>query len=247
MKTYNKVILIPSLLSAFLMSGVTAFAAGTALVDLGTADAYVILSESGISTVPSSAIIGNIGVSPIAATAITGFDLVLDRLGTFSKSPQVTGKVYAATYTSPTPANLTTAVGDMRTAYTDAATRAPDFTELGGGEIGGLTLAPGVYKWGSGVTISTDVALKGKGVYIFQIAGTLSIASAKRVILQGGARAKNIFWQVAGSGVTLGTTSHFEGIILSKTLIAMQTGATINGRLLAQTAVTLDQNAVRKP
>src|ERR1700677_2786611 len=104
-------------------------------VNLGDAGNYVILSKSGISTVPTSAITGDIGVSPIAATGITGFSLI-HRFGSpFATSAQVTGKVYAANYSAPTPANLTTAVGNMQTAYTDAAGRTiPNFTELG--EIG---------------------------------------------------------------------------------------------------------------
>jgi len=140
-------------------------------------------------------------------------------------------------------------VGDMEFAYNDAAGRvSPNFTELGAGEIGGLTLAPGLYKWGTGVLISTDVTLSGgpDAVWIFQVAGTLKQANATRVTLAGGALAKNIFWQVAGA-VTLGTTAHFEGVVLAKTMIAVNTGATVNGRLLAQTAVTLQMNAVTQP
>jgi len=146
-------------------------------------------------------------------------------------------------------ATLTTAVGDMGTAYLDAAGRTlPDFNELGAGEIGGLTLAPGLYKWGTPVSISTDVTLSGgpNDVWIFQIAGTLTQASAMRVNLTGGALAKNVFWQVAGS-VAIGTTAHFEGVVLGKTLIAVQTGASVNGRLFAQTATTLQMNTVTQP
>jgi hypothetical protein len=104
-----------------------------------------------------------------------------------------------------------------------------------------LTLKPGVYKWSSAVTIPTNVTLSGdqNGVWIFQIAGTLSESSGKSVILKGGAEAKNIFWQVAGA-TTLGTNSTFNGNILDKTNIALQTGVKLNGRALAQTAVTLD-------
>jgi len=215
---------------------------------LRSAGDFAILAKSGISTVPPSSVLGDIGVSPIDSTAITGFSLTLDSSGRFAVSTQVTGRVYAPDYASPTAITLTTAVSDMQTAYTDAAGRSlPDFTELGGGNIGGMTLAPGLYQWGTGVTIPADVTLSGgaQDVWIFQIAGNLTAAEGKAVILRGGAQAKNIFWQVAGGvGVELGTTSHFEGIILSQAAINLRTGASINGRLLAQTAVVLDANAV---
>jgi hypothetical protein len=144
---------------------------------------------------------------------------------------------------------LTSAVGDMGFAYNDAAGRpSPDFTELGAGEIGGLTLAPGLYKWGTGLLITTDVTLSGgpNDVWIFQVAGTLNQANSTRVTLAGGALAKNIFWQVAGA-VTVGTNAHFEGVVLGKTMIAVNTGASVNGRLFAQTAVTLQMNAITEP
>jgi hypothetical protein len=192
---------------------------------------------------------GNVGVSPIDSTAVTGFSLTVDGTNQFSTSTQVTGQVRAPDYSSPTPANLTTAIGDMEGAYTDAAGRTtPDFTELGAGEIGGLTLVPGLYKWGTGVAISTDVTLEGgpNDVWIFQIAGDLTQANATRVTLAGGALPKNIFWQTFGIAA-IGTTAHFEGVILSQTAITLNTGATVNGRLLAQTAVTLDANAVTQP
>ena len=220
-------------------------AAGPASVDLGTAGNYVLLSKAGISTTGTTKVTGSIAVSPIAASAITGFGLVLDKSRTFSTSTLVTGRVYAANYAAPTPSVLTTAVKDMQTAYTNAAGRAADATGLGAGNIGGLTLAPGVYKWGTGVTIPTNVALSGgeNDVWIFQIAGTLSISSAKQIILAGGAQAKNVFWQVAGA-TTLGTNSTFNGNILDKKNIALRTGAVLNGRALAQTAITLEANRV---
>ena len=194
---------------------------------------------------------GNLGVSPIASTAITGFSLILDGSSQLSTSSQVTGEVFAPDYASPTPVNLTAAVSDMQTAYTDAAGRTlPDHTELGSGNIGGMTLAPGLYKWSTDVTIPTDVTLAGgpNAVWIFQIAGNLTIAGATAVILSGGVQAGNIFWQVAGGvGVDLGTTCQFEGNILSEAGINLQTGASIDGRLLAQTAVTLHANAITIP
>ena len=217
-------------------------------VNLGAAGSYAILAKTGISTVPTSAITGNLGVSPAAATFITGFSLTADATNVFSTSPQVTGKVFAADYTAPTPANLTTAVGDMQLAFTDAAGRAPDVTELGAGNIGGMTLAPGVYKWGTGVLIPTDVTLNGSAtdVWIFQIAQDLTMASGAQIVLAGGALAKNVFWQVAGL-VDLGTTAHAEGVILTQTSVTLRTGASINGRLLAQTAVNIDGSTVVAP
>lgn len=216
-------------------------------VDLGAAGNYVILAKSAITNVPTSAITGDIGLSPAATSFITGF--ALTNATGFATSTQVTGKVYAADMATPTDVELTTAVNNMITAYNDAAGRpTPDFLELGTGNIGGQTLAPGLYKWTTTVTMPSDVTLSGgpNAVWIFQISGDLEMSSSVRITLTGGAQAKNIFWQVAGQA-TLGTTSHFEGIILSMTGITFQTGASMNGRALAQTAVALDGNAITKP
>ncbi|MBE0622577.1 MAG: DUF3494 domain-containing protein [Burkholderiales bacterium] len=221
---------------------------GPAPVLLGTAGNFVILAKTAVSTVPSSAITGDVGVSPAATSFLTGFSLTL--VGTTSAtSTQVTGNLYGADMTTPTNTKLTTAVADMETAYTDAAGRVtPDFTNFGAGEIGGQTLVPGLYTWTGGVTISTDVTISGgaNDVWIFQIPGNLTMSAAKGVILGGNAKAKNIFWQVAGVA-DMGAGAHFEGIVLSKTAITLQTGVSMNGRALAQTAVALDQNAVTKP
>lgn len=229
--------------------GQSAFAAGPAAVNLGMAGNFVILAKTGISTTGSTSILGDIGISPNAAIGITGLALTLPAASAFSTSAFVTGKVYAPDYANPTPANLTTAVNDMQTAYTDAAGRTnPTATELGAGNIGGMTLAPGLYKWGTNVTIPTDVTLSGgaNDVWIFQIAGNLTMSSAMHVVLSGGAQAGNIFWAVAGQ-TTVGTTAAFNGNILDQTTIALQTGATLNGRALAQAAVTLDSNNVTVP
>ncbi len=245
-------IAVVTILAASLVIGLTGpyatFAAGPAGVNLGAAGNFVILAKTGISTTGVTSIVGNLGLSPAAASYITGFALILPAASAFSTSAQVTGKVYAPGYADPTPANLTIAVLDMQTAYTDAAGRAPNVTELGAGNIGGLTLAPGVYKWGTGVTIPTDVTLSGgaNDIWIFQVAQNLNISSATKVILAGGAQANNIFWVVAGQ-TTLGTTSVFNGNILDQTAIVFNTGATLNGRALAQSAVTLDGNTVTVP
>ena len=222
---------------------------GPAPVKLKTAGDFVILAKVAISTIPNSAITGDIGVSPAASTYLTGFTLTLDPSGTFSTSTLITGKAYAANYTSPTPSKLTTAVGDMQTAYVDAAGRPmPDFLNLGSGDLSGLTLEPGLYNWGTGVLITTSVTLNGgpDDVWIFQVSQGITMAVGASVTLAGGAQAKNIFWQSAGV-VALDTAAHLEGNVLSSTAITLGTGATVNGRLLAQTAVTLAQSTVTKP
>ena len=224
----------------------TTEAAGPQSVDLGTSGNFAILAKTGVSTTGTTAVVGNIGLSPAAATFITGFGLTMDSTNVFATSSLVTGRVYAADYADPTPADLTTAISDMQTAFTDAAGRTlPDFTELGAGNIDGLALVPGLYKWGTGVTIPIGVTLSGgaNDVWIFQIAQDLTVSNGAIVTLSGGAQASNVFWQVAGE-TTLGTTSDFKGIILCQTLIALNTGAVMNGRALAQTAVTLDASTI---
>lgn len=219
-----------------------AYAAGPPPVNLRSAGSFAILSKSGVTNVPTSAVTGNVGASPITGAAI------------HLTCREVVGTIYSVNAAGPLPCRiinatkLSTAVSDMQTAYTDAAGRPANVTELGAGNIGGRILAPGVYKWSSNVTIPTDVTFRGSAtdVWILQIAGNLELANARKVLLRGGALPRNIFWQVGGKA-TLGTTSQFNGTILSKTLIAMNTGAAINGRLLAQTAVTLQKNVVKRP
>lgn len=244
-KKYRTSALIVSLAFAIITPAV-ALAAGPSAINLGTADDFVILAKTGISTTGATAIVGNIGVSPAQATYITGFGLILPVTSAFSTSAIVNGKVYAPGYADPTPVNMTTAIRDMETAYVDGAGRTnPTATELGAGNIGGMTLAPGLYKWSTGVTIPTDVTLSGSvgDVWIFQIAQNLEISSGVKVLLSGGAQSRNIFWVVAGQ-TTLGTTAVLSGTILDQTAIVLNTGATLNGRALAQTAVTLDANTV---
>jgi hypothetical protein len=220
---------------------------GPSAVSLGSSGKYAILAKTAISTIPASVITGNIGLSPYAETYMTGFSQT--KATGYSTSTQVIGVMHAADMTSPTSLILTTAVSDMETAYTDAAGRVtPDFVDLHTGAIGGKTLAPGLYKWNTSVSILSDLTLSGgeNDIWIFQISGDLALSNAYNVFLSGGAQAKNIFWQVAGTA-TMGTTSHFEGVVLCQTAITMNTGATMNGRLLAQSRVDLDQATVTQP
>ncbi|WP_291102369.1 MULTISPECIES: ice-binding protein [unclassified Flavobacterium] len=214
-----------------------------AAVNLGIAGNFAILSKSGITDVYKSAITGDIGSSPITGAAV------------LVRCNEVVGTIYTVDAAGPLPCSitnatrLTTAVGDMQTAYTDAAGRSnPDFLNLGAGNIGGKILTAGLYKWTTALNIPTDITISGSStdVWIFQVAGTLKMSSAVRITLAGRAQAKNIFW-VVSDAVTCGTTSHFEGNILGMSGINLQTGATINGRMLAQTAVTLQMNTVTQP
>jgi hypothetical protein len=213
------------------------------MINLGLASNYAILAKAGITNVPDSIITGNMGVSPIASTAITGFSLTA--CNQFSTSKQVDGKVYASNFQNPTPSNLTTAISNMETAYTDAAGRTPGHTEMYTGNLSGKTLMAGVYKWSTGILIVKDLTLKGdvNDVFIFQIAKGINLATNTKIILTGGLQAKNIFWQVCET-VALGTGSHFEGTILAKTNITLGANASVNGKLLSQTAVTLIKNTI---
>ncbi len=215
-------------------------------VNLRHAADFVILSNSGITDVSSSAINGNIGTYFTGASITATDGNICD---------EVTGKIYTIDATGPAcrhidAARLLTASLDMETAYTDAAGRPTSLglLDVGAGNIGGLTLTPGVYTWGTGVTLpaNTNVTLSGKkdAVWIFQVAQTLTTFENTQIILTGGANAKNIFWVV---GETVALADQFQGNILGKTDITLTVGATITGRLLAGTNVTLIQNGVTKP
>lgn len=214
-------------------------------VDLGWAGSFAILTKTGITNVPTSAITGNIGTSPITGAAIAGLD-----------PAEITGTIYTVNAAGPAgrvvyPSFLTLAIGDMEAAYRDAAGRLfPDVIELGAGNIDGMRIAPGLYKWGTPVMFPTGITLDARGdanaIWIFQIAQGLTVGNGAIVTLAGGAQAKNIFWQVGGQ-TNLGTTAQFKGVILCATAIALKTGATLEGRALAQTAVTLQMNAITEP
>jgi hypothetical protein len=220
-------------------------------VDLGLAGNYAILAESAISTTGVTSVTGDMGISPLAATFITGFGLTLHSSGTYSTSSLVTGRIYAADYTAPTPSNLTTTVDNMHTAFTTANGLAPDSTEYLAGNLNNVTLPAGVYKYGTGLLLSNTITLDGGNVdcaaFVFQIAGDLTVANNVKIVLINGAKADNIFWVTAGAGAVIGSDVDFSGNVLSKTLISLEARSTVKGRLLAQTEVTLIGNSVVKP
>lgn len=217
-------------------------------VDLGSAGYFAILAKSAVTTTGTTDITGNVGLSPADRTFLTGFGIIMDSANEFATSSLVTGKLYAADFLGSTPAKMTTAVSDMETAYTTAAglTAPAAVMDQGAGEIGGLTLAPGRYKWGTGLSISTNLTLDGNGEYIFQVADGLTVAAGVSVILAGGAVPENIVWQI-GSAATLGTGSHFEGTLMTYAAITFGTNSSMNGRAYAQTAVNLDATTVVAP
>lgn len=230
---------------------------GAGCVSLGAAGNYAVLAQTGVSTVPNSVVTGNVGLSPAAGSFLTGWAETANGAPiTYSTSAQVTGKIYAADYTGgSTSVDLTTAVGDMGTAYTNANGMAPAGGGLitacpGAGILDGLTISPGVYTCTVAVSLGsgTNVVLNGSATDVWVIRTTqgLTQAAATQVQLTGGALAQNVFWVVAGN-VDIGTTALMQGVILGKTLINLQAGATENGRLLSQTAVTLNQNRVTQP
>lgn len=225
---------------------------------------FVILTKTGITNTGShlSVITGNIGASPITAAAmdnvfcteITGTIYGVDAAYTGSGATTCFAGNPGVPAVIPPDANKTlvdNAVADMVTAYNEAAGRTgPDFVDLFAGNISGRTLAPGLYKWSTGVTIASDVTLSGSAddVWIFQIAGDITQSSATAVKLLGGAMAKNVFWQVSGpTGVAINTTGHFEGTILAQKAITLNTGTVANSRMLSQTAVTLDATTITRP
>jgi len=215
-----------------------ATSAGQAPVSLGAATTFAVLAGSTVTSTGGTTVNGDLGVSP--GTAVTGFFTVDAGPGL------VNGTIYNAT-----PGPAATAQGDLTTAYNDAAGRTVGPTTVAG-NLGGQTLAPGLYKSSSSLEISSgDLTLDAQGdanaVFIFQMASTLTTTSGRQVVLSGGAKAANIYWQV-GSSATLGTTSVFKGTIMADQSITLTTGATLEGRALARIgAVTLSANVITIP
>ena len=214
-------------------------------VTLGSTGGFAILSYAGISNTGPTSITGDVGVSPLAGSYMTGFD-----------PSNVVGTIYGVDATGPTgsvPAAtmLTQAMGDLTIAYNDAAGRTVDPIGVSG-NLGGRTLYSGLYKSNGTLEITSgDLTLDAQGdsnaVWIFQIASSFNMTNGRQVFLSGDAKASNIFWQ-AGSAATFGTSCVMKGTILAGTTITFATGASLEGRALAQTAaVTLQSNTVTMP
>jgi hypothetical protein len=203
-------------------------ATAPASVDLGTASAFAVLGGQSVTNTGPSVINGDLGVSP--GTSLTGVPPGV-----------VNGTVHAAD------AVAAQAQADLTTAYDATAGQAPDL-DLTGQDLGGQTLAPGVYNFDTSSQLTGTLTLDAEGVadsvFVFQIGSTLTTASNSTVSVINGAEACNVFWQV-GSSATLGTTTTFVGNVLALTSITAVNGTNVQGRLLAQTgSVTLDTNVV---
>lgn len=199
---------------------------------LGAAGPFAVLAGSTVTSTGATSLNGDLGVSP--GNAIVGFPP-----GTMTGSTQAGNAASAA------------AMADLTTAYNNAKGKTTSPVSVSG-NLGGRTLYPGLYKSTSSLEISSgDLTLDAQGnanaVFIFQMASTLTTTSGRKVILSGGAKSSNVYWQV-GSSATLGTTSVFKGTIMADQSITLNTGASLNGRALARIgAVTLANNAVVMP
>jgi hypothetical protein len=227
-------------------------------VVLGTATDYVILASAAITTTGATTINGDIAVSPIDAGSMTGFDFTY--VGTVRSSAVITGGgvAEAASDGGTVGTALENAVTFMEAAYTNIQTRpaavntvpvgntpAETRLDIGAGTVTGVTFNPGLYTWGTLVTITGDITFDGSAtdIFIIQIAGYMTLAANKKVILKNGALAKNIFWQVSGY-VTVGAGAEMKGNILCKTAVTFVTGSQLEGRAFAQTAVTLQEATI---
>jgi hypothetical protein len=199
---------------------------------LGAADDFVVLGGSTVTSTGSTSLTGDLGVSP--GSTVIGFPP-----GTLVGVQHVNDATAAQ------------AEADLTTAYNEAAGRVLCAVTVSG-NIGGTTLAPGLYKSTSSLEISSgDLTLDAQGdpdgVFIFQMASTLTTTAGRQVILAGGAKSDNVYWQV-GTSATLGSTSSFEGTVMADQAVTLETGAMLNGRVLSRiAAVTLDSNVIVKP
>jgi hypothetical protein len=204
--------------------------AAQAPVTLGSANTFAVLAATTVTSTGATAIDGDLGVSP--GTTVTG-------------SPTMTGTLHLG---DPAAAQ---ARSDLTVAYNDAAGRSVGAVTVAG-NLGGQTLAPGLYTSATSLEISSgdltlDASGDPNGIWIFQMGSTFVTTVGRQVILNGGAQAANIFWQV-GSSATIGGSSVFKGTIMANQSITMDTSATLEGRALARNgAVALDANTIAIP
>lgn len=216
--------------------------------NLGTAGYFTVLSQAGVSVTAGAMIKGNVGVGPIASTALTGFDLRKNALDTYSTSDNVPkGFIYAPDYPAPTPVNIEKAIADMQAAYVSNS-QLKNAVPIGIEELGGFIYRAGVFKFKAGARISQGktLSLQGQGKFIFIIGSDLTIADAAQIVLRPGATANNVLW-VVGSSATFAGRSNFAGTILAKSAVTLTKGDHITGRVFAGTAVTMSGSHIEAP
>ncbi|KAK4702426.1 hypothetical protein P7C70_g3800, partial [Phenoliferia sp. Uapishka_3] len=218
------------------------------MIPLGVAGTYTVVAKTGVSTVPSSSVTGNIGIAPAAMTYLTGFSFTSADASVPSTSSQIKGLAFAPeTIGSTSPQ----AALDMVAAYNNGAAQGPaDFTELKGGALDGLTLTKGIYKWGTTVVLGVGQTLTLSGacgdVFIFQAAGAISTGANSNIKLVGGLQSNSIFW-VGATALTTGVSSNFAGIILTYTNVVIGTSAALDGAIYTQTEAALHMATITPP
>jgi hypothetical protein len=219
---------VTALLSAYVSAGSPASAAPS----LGRASSFAVLGGSTVTNTGATQITGDMGVSS-PGVSVTGFPP-----GTIAGGAQHVGDPAA-----------NSAQRDVQTAYAALASEACN-TPLTGQDLGGKRLSPGVYCFTSSAQVTGQLVLDARGnangVWVFQVASTLTTAPSASVVMSKSGRAGNVFWQV-GSAATLGTGTAFAGNILAYSSITLNTGASLSGRALARAAVTMDSNNMRVP
>jgi hypothetical protein len=213
--------------------------AGPVPLALKTANNFAILAKIGVTLGAGAGITGDVGLDALAG--LTGFGEVADASGTYFTGSGVTGRIYTAANSKPTPAMLATAAADMTAVYAEAVARIPvDGTDKGGAELGGQTLLPGLYHWTTAATLTGALTLDGgaNDVWILRVNGALAVAADAYVLLVNGAQASNVYWVVVGA-VTGGAGSVIEGQVLSGGAISTGVGTVLNGRALSATGVSI--------
>ena len=200
---------------------------------LGTAAAFAVLGSTAVSCTGVSNIAGDVGVAP--AGAVTGFPAPCTISAPGRATPHINDAV------------ATTAQADVTPAY-NALAAMPCGTALTGQDLGGKTLAPGVYCFTSSAQLTGILTLAGpaNGLWVFQVASALTTGTSAQVVLSGGAQAKNVFWQI-GSSATLGQTTAFQGNIIAAVSVTLVQGASLHGRALSKAGVTMDTNIITLP
>jgi hypothetical protein len=215
-------------------ANVTISAAGASVgPSFASAAVYAVLGSTAISCIGTTTVAGNVGVAP--AGSVSGFPAPCSITSPGNPTPHIND------------AAAVTAQADVTPAYNSLAAM-PCGTALTGFDLGGMTLAPGVYCFTSSAQLTGNVTLAGpaNGLWVFQVGTALTTSTSSQVILSGGAQAKNVFWQV-GTSATLGQTTKFRGNIVAAVSITMVQGSTLVGRALSKAGITMDGNTITLP